>query len=175
MVRALDKYIGKEVFIVVDGEDEEDSDINVLENIEDLTTHLMSLNIIIDSDTRVIHGILTSGEFLPSNLHKKSAYIICLNPNNDSSGFVSESGCADSSELAQEIETLVFHGFPATGMDISMDNIYILYGYQLETYISINMEEIDSEAIDTCKKISDEVESVEMGFDLGPASWRDDI
>jgi hypothetical protein len=155
----LSQYTGKEVFIVAGGEDEETGDIDVFEDWEGLVEKLKTLSPTSDPETRVFHGVLTLGEFLPSSFHGKSAFIICFDPYEDKKGSITESTGDSSMGLAEEISNIMSLGGPISDMKINIDDIYILYGYQLDSCLSVNDEEIDEEIISTCNEIAAEIET----------------
>jgi hypothetical protein len=155
---SISQYVGKEVFLVVGGEDEETGDIGVFETWGDLLEQLKTLTPTTDAETRVFHGILTLGEFIPSSFHGKSVFIICIDPYEDARGNIIESTGGCPADLAEEVSDIMKIGGPLSDMKIDIDDIYILYGYQLDTCLSINDEALDEEVIATCREIADEIE-----------------
>jgi hypothetical protein len=155
---SISQYVGKEVFIVVGSEDEEAGDIGVFETWGELVEQLKTLTPTSDPETRIFHGILTTGEFLPSSFHGKSVFIIYIDPYEDAKGNIVESTSGSSRVLAEEIGSIMTLGGPMSDMKIDIDDIYVLYGYQLETCLSVNDEDVDEEVIATCKEIAVEIE-----------------
>ena len=155
---SLSKYVGKEVFLVTGGEDDPAVDIGVFENWIDLVEQLKTLTPTADPETRVFHGILTSGEFIPSSFHGKSAFIVCIEPYEDSKGNIIESTGGSPADLAEEISSIMNLGGPMSGMKIDIDDIYILYGYQIEPCLSVNDDDVDDEIIAVCTEIAEEIE-----------------
>ncbi len=155
---STDQYIGKEVYLVVGSEDEETSDISVFDTWGDLVEHLKTLTPTSEPETRVFHGVLTSGEIIPSSFRGKSAYVICFDPYEDSKGCIAESGSECPEGLAEEISNVMKLGGPLSDMKTDIDDVYVLYGYQLDTCLSINDDDLDEEVIATCKEIADEIE-----------------
>jgi len=154
----MEQYVGKEVYVVVGSEDEELSDIGIFETWGGLIEQLKTLTPTSDPETRIFHGILTSGEVIPSSFRGKSAYVICFDPYEESRGCVAESGSTGPDGLAEEIRNVMTLGGPISDMRICIDDIYILYGYQLDVCLSVNDEDIDEEIISTCREIADEIE-----------------
>jgi hypothetical protein len=159
---SISQYIGKEVFLVVGSEDDDIGDINVLENWGDLVEFLKKLTPTVDPETRVFHGILTPGEFIPSSFHGKSAFIICIEPYADSKGNVIESTGESPMGLAEEIVNIMSIGGPVSGMKINIEDIYVLYGYQLETCLSVDDDDVDEEIIAVCSEIASEIDNAKM-------------
>ena len=156
----LDRFINREIFLVAGPEDEESTEVFASEKWEGLLGHLSSKNPTIESGIRVFHGILTIAEFLPKSFKNKSAFVICMNPKKDREGFVIESESDDPESMAEQLELVISEGQPFVLEDPDIDDYFILYGYQLRTCMSVSQDEVDEEAIETCKEISSEVEHV---------------
>ena len=156
----LDKYINKEVFVVADSEEEDNGNIYIAEDWNTLIEHLADMNPSVEGDTRVFHGILTLAEFLPASFRGKSAFVVCLNHDDPTEGCCIESDSDTPENLSKELTEVLDAGGPIKSTTCDIDDFYILYGYQIETCISVNTDTIDEEAIDTCKKISDETELI---------------
>lgn len=159
---SLSQYIGKEVFLVIGSEDEELGDINVLETWGDLIEFLKKLTPLIDPETRVFHGVLTPGEFIPSSFRGKSAFIVCVEPLEDSKGSIIESTGESPIGLSEEIVSIMNVGGQMSGMKVNIEDIYILYGYQLETCLSVDDDDIDEEIIAVCSEIASEIDDVKI-------------
>ena len=161
--QTAEQYVGKEVFLVVGSEDDEEAnDINIFETWGDLVEHLKTLTPTADPETRIFHGVLATGEILPSSFHGKSAYVVCLDPYETSKGSIAESSSECPEGLAEEISEVMRLGGPLSDMKTDIDDIYVLYGYQLETCLSVNDEDLDDEVIATCKDIADELEIIKI-------------
>ena len=158
----LKDAIRKEIFIVTGSEDEESEEIKVFATWKNLILHLNNMNAAIDSDTRVFHGILSPAEVLPSSFKGKSIFVVCLDPTDKTrtKGCLVESVSDTPADLGEEIESVISMGESSHAQSIDIDDIYILYGYQLEVCLSINEEEIDEEILHTCKKIHKDVMTI---------------
>ena len=156
---SLTDYNGKEVFIVNGEEDDEASELFVTDSWDALLGHMKVLSPEVDSGVRVFHGILATAEYLPKSFKGKSVFIVCKDPLNDMKGYVVE-GCSDSpEELAEDITSVVREGGGGLfGTHIGIDDIYLLYGYQIQTCLSVDEEELDEEIIYTSEAIFLEVE-----------------
>ena len=155
---SIAQYVGKEIYLVAGGEDEETGDVHAFETWGDLIEHLKTLTPIVDQETRVFHGILTVGEIIPSSFRGKSAFIICLDPYEDLKGNVVESTDGSPAGLAGEIKNIMNLGGPISDARIGIDDIFVLYGYQIETCLSVNDDDLDEEIIATCREIAVETE-----------------
>ena len=161
----IDKSIGVEIFLVAEDEISY-SEIEIYDNYVDLLEYLSVLEPEINCSTKVYHGVLTTAKVLPSNIHGKKCYIAVLDivytkARAQLVGYIFESDCDGQIEiLADEIERLMkSKGIISFSIDIN--NIFVLYGYELETCLSVNQENLDDEVVDTCKKIAKEIEEIE--------------
>jgi hypothetical protein len=83
-----------------------------------------------------------------------------MHPLRPNKGCVIEALKEDPEGLSVAITDLINNGNPFPESVIDIDNIYILYGYQLQVCLSVKDEDIDDEVIDVCQKIADETEEV---------------
>lgn len=155
----MDYMLGREVFIVADGEEEEPGDILFTESQAELSEGLLHLSIDVDTETRVFHGVLALAEYLPPSFKGKTAFIVYLKDELAGKGGVIEGGDTPE-ELAKDIEGIIKTSKKMMKEPITIDNLYILYGYQLELGLAINEEDIDEEVIFTCLQIADDTEEV---------------
>jgi hypothetical protein len=173
----MDCFKNQEVYLVVDDvfEDEELTKIFVTENRMELDEYLISRDPSID-DVRVMHGVLTGAKTLPASFKGKSVFTIIIPSSEESSqynqdykGIMIETS-ETPGELAQDIETLIAAGGLTTSAngeevvisDLTIDNIYILYGYQVGLGLAIIEDDIDEECICTCQTIADDISEMEL-------------
>jgi hypothetical protein len=156
---SIKNLVGEEVFIVTSSEEEE-GEIFASNSMLGAIDFMRNLNPAVDSDTRVFHGILSSAEILPGSFKSKSVFIIFINPEEVDSGYVTEFGGDTPEELADEIESMVENSGLLFSNTVCIDDMLILYGYQLQTSLCIDEDGIDEEVIYTCRKIYDEVEDI---------------
>jgi hypothetical protein len=152
----IDMYVGKEVFLISGSEDEDMSSLYIFEDWVGVIDQLKTMSPIIEMETRVFHGVLTRSEFLPNSFRRKSTFIIQLNLGDASEANVIESESEASWELANEIEDVIKTVNAISDIEIGIENIFILYGYKIETCLSINEDDVDEEIIETCKNIAAE-------------------
>lgn len=155
----MHNHIGGEVFIVTGAESDEISDIYVTDSRVDLNEHLAQLDPMVDDDIRVFHGVLTYAEYIPQSFTGRSAYIIVEAADQPGQGCVVE-GSETPEEMASEIETVIESSNPMIYGNIGIDDIYILYGYQIGVCYAINEDDVDDEVIFACELIADEVADV---------------
>jgi len=160
-----DKYIGKEVFVVGVDDTNPSGPLEVFDSAEEMFTYLKTqIEIGVDADVRVLHGVLTKADTLPHSTRGKAGFLLAFDEYMEST-YEANAGCiveqcfSDVNELANEIENMVGTSIgPIATVDI--DYLYILYGYELKTFVNIDLEDLDEENIDVCKKIALETEEV---------------
>jgi hypothetical protein len=157
----LKDLVKKEVFVVCGDEDEDRGEIFITNNWDDLLTHMKTLSPGIDSSTRVFHGIIYSAEFLPNSFNKENVYVIFQDPEDDQQGFVTEADTSSVSGVADDIASLVEgQAMNVFDADLTIDNVFLLYGYQLQTCMAVDEDEIDDQIIEACEEIVDEADEV---------------
>jgi len=135
-----------------------------------LVEYLKRLTPSLDHDTVVLHGVLTKASSIPKNLRGKKAYIILEDIYTADQALVVEAGTPSDKELAEKINAIIdgndkhFSPVPWRGytIDTDIDDVYILYGYEVSVILSLDEEELDDEIIDTCKKIAKDAETINM-------------
>jgi hypothetical protein len=154
------KKIGKEVFVVGTDGDVETGDIDVFDTVEELNEHLSRLNPIAESNITVIHGILTSAEYIPDDIGH-GAFVIALDPGDPDTGAIFEVMETDPSKLADIVEDLVTNegGSIYTAANelgtVTIEDVFIIYGYELTLGYSVSEDEVDEGIIEECKEIAD--------------------
>lgn len=144
----------RDIFLIAGDEDGELSQIFMFNAIEDVEEHLKELTPSLDSQIRLLHGSLAKADYLPSDFHNRTPFVVCVDPDEPINAFVIESGAASPSELAEEIEMFLKTGGTfATIPDI--DDIHIFYGYEVSTCLRPVEDDIDEEAIETCCMIAE--------------------
>lgn len=159
----FDKYLNEEVFVVGVDNTEPAGQMEMFTSASELFKYLKyQIEVGIDPDVRVLHGILTKADVLPSSIKNKAAFILAIDPDynfNITMGCIIEQCYTEINELATEIETTIGTSM-GTIVEVDMDYIYILYGYELKPFISVDLGDVDEETIHVCKKIALESESI---------------
>lgn len=147
----MDKHLYKEVYVVgTDNTVSTSGELTVCGSLEDLLSYLKSKNISINPDLRVIHGVLTPGTAIPKDLKGRQPFILLQDPDNSDHGIILDSDTEDDCrELASEIEE-VLGSEEGVSFFFEMENVYILYGYELSLTLSIDEDDIDEELISDC-------------------------
>lgn len=153
----LSDMLYKEVYIVgVDTTVTPSGELIVCDSYERLLNHLKTKNISICSDLRVIHGVLTSAKSIPKNLKNQQAFIIIVDQENYWHGVMLDSESDDDCEaLAYEVKSTL-KGNKVANFFFEIDQIFILYGYELNIVMSVDEDDIDEgDTINTCQEIAD--------------------
>lgn len=152
-----------EVFVVgIDVSTALSGPLNIFKSYEEVLDHLNNLNPVIDSDTKVLHGILTSAEVLPSSFNNSQPFIIIKDPNDDEIGSIIEIEDDNNVEdLADKITGLIVW---AGNIEISctpeIDNIFVLYGYEVDMVLSITEDNMDEQQIEEGKEILNSIKKI---------------
>jgi hypothetical protein len=161
MAHKFDEFLYKEVFVVgPDNDANTAKETHIFENFEDLMQHMKTLSIEDDADMRILHGYLTPAEVLPSSIRNKSVFIITTDEDDDQDTAITEVEPALGVEkLADEIKDIVKDGLTIS-FTTNIDSTFLLYGYEINKILAPDDDDLDEEALSTCKKIAEEVEKI---------------
>jgi len=151
----MEKYLYTEVYVV--GPDSVVSDggeLTICSSFEDLLNYLKTKNVSINSDLRVLHGVLTSAKSIPKTFKNKQPFILLKDPEaNDHGVMLDPDVDNDCNELATEIERML-GSEEAASFFFEIDDVYILYGYELSLTLSIDEDDLDEDIIKDCLEVS---------------------
>jgi len=156
----MDSYVGKEIFIITgDISDCNVVDLVIAEDWQALIQQLSQMKPDVSSDSVVLHGVLASAEYMPTTFRNKTPFVIYVDPEDSTSGVILESDSNSPTALSGEIAFALDNQEFAVDMPftIQTESTFILYGYELSTCLSVDIDEIDEEAIETCKQIVNEI------------------
>jgi len=164
----LNSHVGREVFIVgVDGEQEEDGEISCFESLSELNDHLSGLSPVSEDNLIVLHGVLAPAEYIPPDVGR-GAFVVVADPADDIGGSILNLEDSNIENLASTIEKLLSHLSPYDGLEI--DNVFVLYGYELNLGFCVREDEIDEEIFDQSEKVATLVEEMERRNSEGESS-----
>lgn len=151
----MKKHLYQEVYIVgVDSTVSAHGELTVCPSFEDLLTYLKTKNISVNSDLRVLHGVLTSAQSIPKDLKGRQPFIMLVDPDDESQGILLDSDTDDAyEELADEVENTLRNPEAATFF-FEIENVFILYGYELSLTLAVDEDDLDEDIITDCLKIS---------------------
>lgn len=161
MAHKFDEFLYKEVFVV--GPEENAStaaETHIFENFEDLMGHMKTLSVEDDAEIRILHGYLTTAEVLPSSVRNKTVFIITTDEDDEKDSAIIEvdSGLGVD-KLAEEVKDIVADALSIT-FTTNIDSTFLLYGYEVNKILAPDDDDLDEEALSTCKKIAEEVKQI---------------
>lgn len=162
---SMKNMIGEEVFVVgIDNVIVNSGPLDIFSSYEEVIDHLNGLNPIVDSDTKIVHGVLTSAEILPDTFDDVKPFIIIKDPDDGEIGSIIEIEDDDKVEdLADRITDLVAGvGNVEVACLPEIDDIFVLYGYEIDVVLSITEDSMDEQQIETGKKVFDSIEEIRM-------------
>jgi len=163
MIEVLNMMVGQEVFVIASDEQSHNAadtsrEFHICDSIEDLREKMKDLEVQDVDELRVVHGVLTHAAALPPDLKDRTAFVLVASPLDDEDGFMVESG--DTLEHVEEsVRELIEHGIGYC-YDLEIEQIFVVYGYELTIVLSINDDDIDEETLDSCHQVADAAESV---------------
>lgn len=171
---SLEDNCNKEIFLAYSGEENNNqhgSSVEVFTTTEllALVEHLKKMTPSLDHDTIVLHGVLTKASSIPKNLRGKKAFILLEDIYTADNALVLEAEVHSDKELAKKINNLIdekykhLAPFPWKNYPISItiEDVYIFYGYEVSVILSLDEEELDEEIIEACKKIAKDAITIE--------------
>lgn len=154
----MEKHLYNEVYVV--GPDSVVSDggeLTICSSFEDLLTYLKTKNVSINSDLRVLHGVLTSAKSIPKTFKNRQPFLLLEDPEKDGNGIMLDPDVDnDCNELASEIERVLQGSEEVASFFFEIDHVYILYGYELSLTLSVDEDDLDEDTIKDCLEISQE-------------------
>jgi len=149
----MEKHLYNEVYVIgVDSTVSTHGDLTVCDSFEALLNYLKTKNVSINSDLRVLHGVLTSAKSIPKDLMGRQAFLLFKNPE-DKGGIMLDADTDDDyNELASEIE-MCLENEELASFFFEIDDVYILYGYELTLTLSVDEDDLDEEFVADCLQI----------------------
>ena len=135
--------------------DDSATEMFVTDSLTDLVENLQGKNET-DLPLRIANGVLTNATSIPDNLYGKTPWLIISNPVDDDMGYLVELYVDNPDDIAEAIERIIDE---SSGF-IDIDDVFILYGYELNVCLAINEDEIDEDTIEICKSIAAEAEKM---------------
>lgn len=161
-----DGLIGKVVFVVTTAEDEETGEMFFTDDWSDLSKNMDAMDPELNAETRVFHGVLTCARYLPDRIDSEKAYVIFMPLSCPSEGNVVEIKSVSADKIVEKVMELMKDSTMVIAPEI--DDFYVLYGYQMPTYLSVKKDDIAEANIETCKEIYNRAKRVEeLSKDVG--------
>jgi len=161
----LNAYHSDEVYIVCADEDLDTHGVlMVFERLSRLQGYMSTLNVDHAKQLRVLHGILAPARYLPSSLRGKTPFLIIQSRTDLEKGMAFEVTSSTVDDLAADISSVVENAGTIALADFEgVDDMSILWGYEVRICLTIDEDELDEEALDGCIAISAEVKEIAEG------------
>jgi len=152
----MEKYLYDEVYVVgADSTVSAGGELTVCGSFESLLDYLKTKSVSINSDLRVLHGVLTSAKTIPKDFNNRQPFILLKDPDSNDHGMLLDADAEnDCNELASEIETLL-ESEEAASFFFKIEDVYILYGYELSLTLSVDEGDLDEEIIEDCLSVAE--------------------
>jgi hypothetical protein len=126
-------------------------EFGIYDTIEELNSALAVLDPS-TNDYRIIYGFITTAEIIPDSLPAgiSDVFLLIVDPDDDELATTTSVGKTPN-EIANTVEYIVKTGKFEGMSDICIDNIFVVYGHELDIHLSVRGEEIDEEVISSCK------------------------
>ena len=152
-------YRNKEIFLIYNT-DRHLSDLSakiyITSELMDAINYINKLTPSLDFRTKILHGILTKATTLSKNLRGKTAFVITDDVYDTNKATIDESDAQSDKELAEAVDMALL-----CSQSSDIDDIYILYGYEISIILTLDEEGLDEEIIDTCQKIVSDIKRIE--------------
>jgi len=127
-----------------------------------------------DDSVQVYHGILLNADCIPPTFNGCTPYIIVQNPERTKSKAVEneahfEKMVINPNKVAEKIEDLLesenlFISIDGSEMNVTIDDIYLFFGYNMIKVLQISEERVDDEIMSRLYKIDSAVAKVKNGL-----------
>jgi len=162
----MDDFLYREVFIIgTDNTMVSDGELEICETFEDLLTFLKRKNAMVDSDLRVIHGVITPATAIPRDLQSRNVFFLIKDPTDESRAVLKDSDSEDDFiELADEIEKMLGSEEIASFL-FEIEDVYIVYGHELTLALTVDEDDLDEEIIASCLEIGEAAKNLKAEDD----------
>jgi len=157
----MEKHLYKEVFVVgTDNIVSTSGELTICDSFEALLNYLKTKNVSINSDLRVLHGVLTSAKSIPKEFQNRQPFVLLKDPESDDHGILFDPDADnDCNELASEIEMLL-ESAEVAEFFFEIEHVYVLYGYELSLTLSVDEDDVDEEIIAGCLEVGREAKKL---------------
>lgn len=162
----LHDYEGESVFVIGADALKDTGELAVYESFTDLNEHLEMLSPSSEPDILVLHGVLTSANYIPGEIGRH-IYILVQDPEDRECGCIYETDCRGDIDLLSTVVLDTIAGDDCLYDNVTIGDVFILYGYELNTGYSVHEDEIDEEVIETCQNIAEPVKEMRVRNESG--------
>ena len=165
IVNVITEMLGKEVFVLASDETYHAAtcvsrQFFIFDSIEDLRDKLSEISANEADDLKLVHGVLSSASVLPLDFDDRTAYVIVANPLEDEDCFLVEGG--DTTKHIEEEVTDVMKFGIGDFFHAGIEDVFVLYGYEIPIGLGVPDDELDEEIIDSCLKVAHDVNELEQ-------------
>lgn len=158
----ITNYLHRPVFLVGKDGTKETGSLAVYETFSELNDYLSLLSPASDPNVFILHGFISPATYIPGEIEGE-VYIIVGNPKDNEIGCVYETYCECDAQIISQLVVDKIEptdGLDYTFDDVTIDDIFIMYGYELNPSYVVNRDEIDSELLSSCSISSRNAEEV---------------
>jgi hypothetical protein len=144
--------LNRQIYLVGANGDLDTGETFIYDDFNDLNQHLALCSPDLEPDLMVIHGIITPASYLPPN-PGRFVYLLVQDPEHAQYGAIYEIECNSVYDLCKKIEEVVTEGC-SHYKNISIDDVFVVYGYGMNLGYVVLPEEIEEENLQECIKTS---------------------
>lgn len=164
--KALDKNIGDEVIIICPKAEDFANvligSVEICDQMVEVVDSLLEYPAVDSLDYGVLHGVLTEASSLPPSIPKGVKAFLLIMDENFEVGGAFEVKSTSILSIAEEIRELVVGS--TSDSTITIEQIYIIYGYEIKTVLTIDESTTDDEVIAACKEL---IETIPIAMETG--------
>ena len=164
--RTVDQFAGEDVYVIGCEDNTNSWDlVQVFTDIDEAQKVIDDMTNAERRDNLLLYGKLEAVDVLPSNLLNNNTFLIILEKDDDY-GIVVEVNSITSEDLAGHIQNYLDPS-PTDAIQPTIEDIFVLYGMELglDGKGKIDHDDIDEEAMDSCGKLTAEIENIRSYLD----------
>jgi hypothetical protein len=153
----------KETFVISStaNDSEEHLPVEAYTEFFDVTEALNIRKTINDKKIKMVHGHLLPATVIPKHFNGLDPFIIVDLPELNYGIFIADFSTTPE-DLAVNIEALISYGLDFAPKEIGIEDVFILYGTEITTVLSVLEEELDEELIEKSNLLVEEVKSIKQ-------------
>ena len=151
-------YLNKDIYIISPKSYDPDAilfgSLEITSYVVEVVDRLMDHTLVDAAEHIVINGVLCSPEALPTTIIAGvTPYILVMDEQQVLGGILELPAYIPPEGIAKSITELV-NGDDAH-LGIPIEQLYIIYGYELEMKLTIDEDDADDEVLDRCREVAD--------------------
>lgn len=165
--------IGKNIFIIGAKSDDTENmafgPMEVTSFIVEIVDQLLEYTVADHSDYMVIHGTLCKLQAIPAEIPAGvTPYILVMDEQQVIGGILALPTDASAVEIASVVQSLVVGADDCCSIPI--EQLYVVYGYELEMKLTIDEDSTDDKLIDKCQDVA--TDTFELYKEAKEKSWQ---